>query len=295
MTWQRVQYNTNQPDTDYYKRSGHASTLLGDENVILYYGGQNGPLSLATDPIFLDVSKMEWIRTSNTNGDRIIIHKNSVEQDTAQEKHKLGGGAIVGIIISVVGIVAICIGLFIWRKRHHRQQSIHQKSRAARFSHVLFQGENRIAGTGLLADRNFLSLPELALSRESSNSRISAISLGAEFRFSADEYHHSHQSAGNQPLSILSEESNDFKKRESIGFKRLTLNLFSGSTSSMHLAVTNAQRASSYYSDSTQSTPRSPMFPSNLRDSAVHYQLNELEANSWNSEQGRSTTTPPEK
>ncbi|KAG2213097.1 hypothetical protein INT47_011246 [Mucor saturninus] len=412
MTWQRVQYNTNQPDTDYYKRSGHASTLLGDENVILYYGGQNGPLSLATDPIFLDVSKMEWIRTSNTNGDRIIIHKNSVEQETVQEKHKLGGGAIVGIIISAVGIVAICIGLFIWRKRHHRQRSIHQKSRAARFSQsptpmysmqqqeekqkasVLFQGENRIAGTGLLADRNFLSLPELALSRESSNSRISAISLGAEFRFSADDYRHSHQSAGstniggtipkielasnketrNQPLSILSEESNDFKKRESIGFKRLTLNLFSGSqqdevirkkdrssslfqlraskllqpttpstpdgkyphspktsalqsrvslgaksvssvqwvgfndnmdykgnnwrdssTSSMHLAVTNAQRASSYYSDSTQSTPRSPMFPSNLRDSAVHYQLNELEANSWNSEQGRSTTTPPEK
>lgn len=413
MTWQRVHYNTNQTDTNYYKRSGHASTLLSDENVILYYGGQSGPLSLATDPIFLDVSKMEWINTSNTDGDRMIIHRNSAEQNITQDNHQLGSGAIVGIIISAIGIVAICIALFIWKRRSHRQETIHQKSRAARFSqsptpmysmqqleekqkaNVLFKGENRIAGTNLLADRNFLSLPELALSRESSNSRISAISLGAEFRFSADEYRHSHQSAGStniigtipkieltnnkdtttQPLGVLSEESNEYKKRESTGFKRLTLNLFSGSqqdeiirkrdrssslfqlraskllqpstpstpdakysyspktsalqsrvslgaksvssvqwvgfndnmdykgnnwrdssTSSMHLAVTNAQRASSYYSDSTQSTPRSPMFPSSLRDSAVHYQLNELEAKSWNSEQGsRSTTSSPEK
>lgn len=411
MTWQKVQYNKNRQDSNYYKRSGHASTLLGDENVVLYYGGQNGPLSLATDPIYLDVSKMEWIHTNNTNGD-ITIHRDNVDSSITSENHGLGGGAIIGIVISVIGMVAICIGLFIWRRRQNRQQNIHQKSRAARFSqsptpmysmqhkdeekqnsNELIKGENKIGRTGLLADKNFLSLPELALSRQSSNSRISAISLGAEFRFSANEYRHSHQSVGStslggtipkiefsnnkdsQPLDVLSEEDtdNDYKKRESIGFKRLTLNLFSGSqqdeiskkkdrssslfqlraskllqsttpatpdgkfphspktsalqsrvslgaksvssvqwvgfndnmdykgnnwrdssTSSMHLAVTNAQRASSYYSDSSQSTPRSPMFPSNLRDSAVHYQLNEMEATSWKSERSRITTSAPD-
>lgn len=377
MNWQRIKTKIN------YNRSGHASALLEKENMVLYYGGQVGPQSLATDPIYLDLSKMEWIQTTPNASIRLV--RNDVDLSDTAENHGLGGGAIAGIIVSIVGVVALSIGFFIWKKRVHRQKNIHQRSRAARFSQSptpmhSVQDHNSISSLQAVpSNGNFPSLPELALSRHSSKSRISTISLGEEFQFSADSYHrHSHQPTdsgilGRVPkIECIQEEESatshpEYKRRESTGFKRLTLNLFSSSqdeskkkdrssslfqlrssklllpntpntpdgkfpskgsplhsrvslgaksvssiqwvgfndnmdykgnnwrdssASSMHLAVTNAQRASSHYTtDSAQSTPRSPMFPSHLRDSAAHYQLNETESNSWKANVNKNSGT----
>jgi hypothetical protein len=455
MGWQQIDYKNLENIN--YKRSGHASTLIDDMNVVLYYGGQSDDRSLlTTDPIYLDLAKMEWIQSKSMNSSSgRIIRQDGVElgNSNISENNGLSGGAIAGIIVGIIGLIALGLGFFVWRKRHQRQQHIHQQSRAARFSrspspmHSIalqqhrneekiqqsnsnassgFQvGGGRYSRTGL-ADSNFLNLPELALSRHSNN-RISAISLGDEFRFSADDYRrHSHQStesailggnsnsstipkieltnsnrgernsnnssgkSANYQLNPLYEDDNNTsptatnsKKRESTGFKRLTLNLFSGASSSqqqdhqgtskkkdrssslfqlrssrllqpgtpntpgtpdgrfplspkgiglqsrvslgaksvasvqwvgfndnmdyngnnwrdssgssMHLAVVNAQRASSYYtSDSAQSTPRSPRFPSHLRDSTAHYQVNENEANSSKLELTKSSSPTPE-
>ncbi|GAA5794735.1 hypothetical protein HPULCUR_000081 [Helicostylum pulchrum] len=381
MNWQRIKTKIN------YKRSGHASALLENENIALYYGGQvGGSQSLATDPIYLDLSKMEWIQTTTPNGS-IRLVRNDVDLSDTTENHGLGGGVIAGIIVSIVGVVALSIGFFIWKKRAHRQNNIHQQSRAARFSqsptpmHSIIQDHNTTTSLqGAPSNGNTLSLPELALSCHSSRSRISAVSLGEQFQFSADSYHRqSHQSTdsailGQAPPKIecIQEEESatthpEYKRRESTGFKRLTLNLFStsqdeskkkdrssslfqlrssklllpntpntpegkfpskgsplhsrislgaksvssiqwvgfndnmdykgnnwrdSSASSMHLAVTNAQRASSHYtSDSGQSTPRSPMFPTHLRDSTAHYQLNETESNSWKANVNKNSGT----
>lgn len=409
MTWQKINYKNIENIN--YKRSGHASALIDDTNVVLYYGGQNGNHSLATDPIYLDLSKMEWINIKNSNYG-MAITKNGAELTGAGNSgnNRLSDGAIAGIIVSILGVIALGIGLFVWRKRQQRQQHIHQQSRAARFSRSpspmhsialrqqrdeekLQQEANNINGNGVqevqggdtrtgLAGSNFLSLPELALSRHSNN-RISAISLGDEFRFSTEDYRRqSHQTTNTNnsiiipKIELVNPTTVNSKKRESTGFKRLTLNLFSGSSqqqdeygpssrkkdrssslfqlrasrllqpstpntpntpdgryplspkgnglqsrmslgaksvssvqwigfndsmdykgsnwrdssaSSMHLAVVNAHKSSShtslyYTSDSAQSTPRSPRFPSHLRDSAAHYQLSDNEANSYNVE-----------
>ncbi|KAI8085569.1 hypothetical protein BDF21DRAFT_336391, partial [Thamnidium elegans] len=112
MNWQRIRTKTN------YKRSGHASALLEKEKMILYYGGQVEPQFLATDPIYLDLSKMDWIQTTSNNSIRLV--RNDVDlSDTAENHHRrhgLGGGAIAGIILSIVGVVALSIGFFIWKK-----------------------------------------------------------------------------------------------------------------------------------------------------------------------------------
>ncbi|CAO3640397.1 unnamed protein product [Mucor hiemalis] len=426
MNWKKVDYKRiNGYD---YRRSGHASTLIAENNIILYYGGQNDPHSITvSDPIYLDISKMEWIETKNMKSDHVgITNRNGVElgdtngKSILEEKHGLSGGAIGGIVISIIGVCAVGIGFFVWKKRHSRQRNIHNKSRAARFSQSptpMFkvkqreiehekshhegnnhQGDLEKDGSKLqgLANTNFLSLPELALNN---HSRISTISLGAEFCFHPDDYRRqSHQSLksafsgerdvmsnlglqhnesiaphnnsdssfNRQQLESLSEEdhgsmpANNYKRRESTGFKRLTLNLFSSSSndqaankkkdrssslfqlrsskllqpstpatpdgrypyppgkgsqsraslgaksvssiqwvgfndnmdlkgnnwrgssaSSMHLAVKNARASSYYTSDSSQSTPRSPMFPHHLRDSTSQYHINEMEASSW--------------
>lgn len=419
MKWTKINYKN--VDNYNYRRSGHASTLLYDSNVVLYYGGQNGSHSLATDPIYLDVSKMEWIQTKDMNGDnRKTIYKNEVDsnninQSNGEEKHGLSGGAIGGIIIVVIVICALGIGYFVWKRRNQRRQNIHQTSRAARFSQsptpmknikqndceklqlddndYRFKGEEYKFEKTKLEHANFLSLPELALSSPSYNkqNRISAVSLGAEFRFSSDDYRRhsqlstdsnkkgraprnsSNSSFSRHQLDTLSEEENktpttsDVKGKESTAFKRLTLNLFSGSqnnqalgkkkdrssslfqlrssrllpqpatpatpdgqypisakgnmsrsslgaksvssiqwvgfndnmdfkgnnwrdssTSSIHLAVKNTRASSYYTNDSAQSTPRSPMFPSHLRDPVPqHHYINETE-NSSNRNKGSS-------
>lgn len=426
MTWRKVDYKRVAGYN--YRRSGHASTLIAENNVILYYGGQNDPKSITvSDPIYLDISKLEWIETKNMKSDHVgITYRNGIElgdgntKANREEKHGLSGGAISAIVISIIGVCAVGIGFFVWKKRHHRQQNIHHNSRAIRFSqsptpmfnvkqrefdheksHIggkNYQGDHEKDGAEpkSLANTNFLSLPELALNN---HSRISTLSLGAEFCFHPDDYqrrshqslksafsrerdalsasglqHHesavthnnSSSSFNRQQLESLSEEGqgspseNNYKRRESTGFKRLTLNLFSSShndqgtdkkkdrssslfqlrssrllqpntpatpdgrypyppgkgnqsraslgaksvssiqwvgfndnmdlkgnswrgssASSMHLAVKNARASSYYTSDSSQSTPRSPMFPQHLRDSTSQYHINEMEAASW--------------
>jgi hypothetical protein len=353
------------------------------------------------------------------NGDDgITIYRNEIDlnnndQSVKEEKHGLSGGAIGGIITSIVAVCALGIGFFVWKRRNQRQRNIHQTSRAARFSQsptpmydikqhdcekleIDDNFKNKFKGDvhkTKLENANFLSLPELALSPCSKKNRISTVSLGAEFRFSADDYRRqshlsrdsvilgdsdsiqnkkiaprnsSNSTFSRHQLESLSEEENkvapmaDNKRRESTGFRRLTLNLFSGSsqqnnqnfdkkkdrssslfqlrasrllqpdtpatpdgqypltakgnmsraslgaksvssiqwvgfndsmdykgnnwrdssTSSMHLAVKNTRASSYYTSDSAQSTPRSPMFPSHLRDPMPQYHANEMDNSS---------------
>lgn len=379
MRWERVN-----SASDKMKRSGHASTLLSQDNMILYYGGQQQE----TDPIYLNLSNMEWIQPNHHHLTRISRH--DVIEAEEETKKKLNGGIIAAIIIGILVIFGLFIAFLVWKKRVNRQQSIHQQSRAARFSHsppVPMQSvqedynnsSRRRSSNGLppppaAASHNLVTLPEIALSRHSNKSHTSVVSVDGQVQ------------AQPQPEIIEEEEeeepvvvvppNRDYKRRESTGFKRLTLNLFSSqqqdesvgggggapvtttkkssnifqlrssklllqattndsmnkalnnnsrisvgaksvssvqwvgfndnmdykgnnwrdsSNSSMHLAVTNAQRASSYYTnESTTSTPKSPLFASHLRDSsAIHYQLSETDTThgSWKSDHGIDSTS----
>ncbi|KAK4516274.1 uncharacterized protein ATC70_011244 [Mucor velutinosus] len=423
MKWTKTNTLTN------YKRSAHASALI-DENVILYYGGQDSPSSLAADPIYFNITNKEWMLATNQNSNPqtnlgVDLDNNSTGQN---ERNGISGGTIAGILIGIACILGLGIAYFVWRRRNQRRRQNLNQSRAARFSqsppsqqHYPEKTANRssafhytsssivdddneknthkLQGAGLKeGGANFISLPELALYNNSN--RISTISLGTEFHFSAEEYrrqsHHSTASSAVAAASASSSlglqhtipklEFNDhstttksdtsdsnkyelepqqlqmepltegksvsYKRRGSTGFNRLTLNLFGSSSnaatdprhpqdtkknrssslfqlrssrllqpntpttpnmtdnryphlqsrvslsaksvssvqwvgfndnmdgwrdstgSSLHLAVTNAQRSSMYHSDSSaQSTPKSPMFPQYLKDSAIQHQM----------------------
>ncbi|KAF1797442.1 hypothetical protein FB192DRAFT_1399912 [Mucor lusitanicus] len=426
MKWTKINTLTN------YRRSAHAGALI-DENVILYYGGQDSPSSLAADPIYFNTTNKEWIHAKNQNSNPqtnlgVDLDSNSNGQN---EGKQISGGTIAGILTGIACVLGLGIAYFVWRRKtQRRRQNLHQ-SRAARFSqsppaqqHYYVEkaastppatihcsssivnddneknsstSSNKLQGAGLKEGATqFISLPELALYNNSS--RISTISLGTEFNFSAEEYRRqSHLSAVSSASSGLQQhhhtipklEFNDnpsiiaqsdpsyssnkyelqtqqlpmepltegksvsYKRRGSTGFNRLTLNLFGSSNSStsadpqqpqdtkknrssslfqlrssrllqpntpttpnmtdnryphlqsrvslsaksvssvqwvgfndnmdgwrdstgssLHLAVTNAQRSSMYHSDSSaQSTPKSPMFPQYLKDSAIQHQM----------------------
>jgi hypothetical protein len=421
MTWKRIKTTKN------YKRSGHAGVLLAKNNsVVLYYGGQEGPNSLATEHIFFNLETMDWIQKHNTK--TIVARQLGADLGNnaavSHDQKSLSGGAIGGIIASIICVVGLAIGFFVWRKRHtHHQQFNESNSRAARFSrspspqqqekieisyHRSSFNNNKStlrdsvalpAPAGHRGSQKLLSLPEIALYNSNTTKHNSVISLGGQFNFSTDDYlPRSRDSSilgynkNNSPPPKIEFIESDSTKIEleqgnsnvptesrpeyiksttssshsssSNGFKRLTLNLFNSNTqpmpveetqkknrssslfqlrssrllhpntpstpgtpgtpdgryplrtnlqsrvslgaksvasvqwvgfndgmdhgwrdstgSSLHLAVTNAQRASSHYtSESTQSTPRSPVFPQHLRDSAIQYQLNDLEHSSW--------------
>ncbi|CEG64637.1 hypothetical protein RMATCC62417_01574 [Rhizopus microsporus] len=367
MTWTKLEHSRK-------GRSGHAGVLIDD--LILYYGGQDGPESMVNEPIYFNTTSKRWI----TKEKPVFLYQRDVQDSASNDVQGISGGAIGGIIVCVIAIIAAGVGFFIWRRRK-QQRHVHSESRAARFSQSpnnvslqqLAYGEKIQMTNSMIFDNErkptpFLSLPELAVTN-SNNTRISAISLGAEFKFSTEDYYH-RQSAQSSNLSRQQmeqdktsldkspESSNKKLDTGTSGFKRLTLNLFSNSsslhpdtdanqtlgdkrgqsgifqlrgsrllqarapttsdgnypgmmysnhsrqslggksvssvqwvgfndtmdykgnkwrdssTSSLHLAVKNAaNRASSHYtSDSTQSTPRSPMFPHHLRDSvAIQY------------------------
>ncbi|CAO3628287.1 unnamed protein product [Mucor fragilis] len=422
----------------HYKRSAHASALI-DENVILYYGGQDSPSSLAADPIYFNITNKEWIHAKNQNS--IPQTKLGVDLDSSSngqnEGKGISGGTIAGILTGIACVLGLGIAYIVWRRRNQRRRQNLNQSRAARFSQSppsqqhypektvdrssaiqyassSFLGDDeknssnhKLQGAGGLKEggANFISLPELALYN---SNRISTISLGTEFHFSAEEYRrHSHHSTASaaaaasstsglqhtipklefnndsitaksdtsdsnkyelQPQQLQMEpltegKSVSYKRRGSTGFNRLTLNLFGSSSStstdaqqppdskknrssslfqlrssrllqpntpttpnmtdryphlqsraslsaksvssvqwvgfndnmdgwrdstgsSLHLAVTNAQRTSMYHSDSSaQSTPKSPMFPQYLKDSAIQHQM---------FEQDNSTRSSPE-
>ncbi|KAL9546086.1 hypothetical protein MBANPS3_006833 [Mucor bainieri] len=438
MKWTKISTLTN------YRRSAHASALM-NENVILYYGGQDSPSSLAADPIYFNITNKEWIHAKSQNSNPqtnlgVDLDSNSNGQD---EGKGISGGTIAGILTGVACILGLGIAYFVWRRRSQQRRQNLNQSRAARFSQtppsrqqhysektsntpsdihcssssIIMEEDNEksgssknklLPGDGLKqGGTNFISLPELALYNNSN--RISTISLGTEFKFSAEEYrrqsHHSTAPSSAAAVStssssvlqhtipklefnnhsiIAQNETSDsnkyelqpqqlkmepltegksvsYKRRGSTGFNRLTLNLFGSSNSSssssnnntsstnpqqppnskknrssslfqlrssrllqpntpttpnmtdnryphqqsrvslsaksvssvqwvgfndnmdgwrdstgssLHLAVTNAQRSSMYHSDSSaQSTPRSPMFPQYLKDSAIQHQM----------------------
>ncbi|KAG2191094.1 hypothetical protein INT46_008761 [Mucor plumbeus] len=291
MNWEKINTLTN------YKRSAHASALI-DEDVILYYGGQDSPDSLATDPIYFNITNKEWIHAKHQNLNpqtKLGVDFNS-KSNGQNNENKISGGAIGGIVAGIACILGLGIAYFVWKKRYHRRQKL-SDSRAARFSQssplpppppppplppqqqqqqipekaksiihsTNKENTDKFQGDGLKGgEANFISLPELALHN---NNRISTISLGTEFQFSAEEYHHrdSYQSTDNSsilgpqhtvpkiaftnkssgsttsdsskyelqqgqqlPMESLTEgKPVDYKRRGSTGLNRLTLNLFS--------------------------------------------------------------------
>ncbi|GAN03793.1 hypothetical protein MAM1_0048d03248 [Mucor ambiguus] len=446
MKWTKINTLTN------YRRSAHAGALM-DENVILYYGGQDSPSSLAADPIYFNITNKEWIHAKNQKSNPqtnlgVDLDSNSNGQN---EGKGISGGTIAGILTGVACILGLGIAYFVWRRRNQRRRQDLNQSRAARFSQsppsqqhypekavstssaIRYSSSimdddnekagshNKLPGAGLKeGGTNFISLPELAL--YNSSNRISTISLGTEFNFSAEEYrrqsHHSTASSAaaaastssssglqhtipklefNHDSIIAKNETSDsnkyelqpqqlqmesltegkpvsYKRRGSTGFNRLTLNLFGNSNStladpqqpqgpkknrtsslfqlrssrllqpntpttpnmtdnryphlqsrvslsaksvssvqwvgfndtmdgwrdstgsSLHLAVTNAQRSSMYHSDSSaQSTPKSPMFPQYLKDSAIQHQMFGQESSTGSSPEMPSTATTDRK
>ncbi|CAO0795688.1 unnamed protein product [Mucor circinelloides] len=425
MKWTKINTLTN------YRRSAHAGALI-DENVILYYGGQDSPSSLAADPIYFNITNKEWIHAKNriSNPQTNLGVDLDSSSNGQNERRGISGGTIAGILTGVACVLGLGIAYFVWRRRNQRRRQNLNQSRAARFSqsppaqHYPEKAASRssaihysssvdddneknssnikLQGAGLKeGGSNFISLPELALYN---SNRISTISLGTEFHFSAEEYRrHSHHSTAssaaaaatsssglqhtipklefNNHSAIAKSDTSDsnkyelptqqlqmepltegksvsYKRRGSTGFNRLTLNLFGSSNntsatttppqtqqqpqdnkknrssslfqlrssrllqpntpttphmtdnrypnlqsrvslsaksvssvqwvgfndnmdgwrdstgSSLHLAVTNAQRSSMYHSDSSaQSTPKSPMFPHYLKDSAIQHQM----------------------
>lgn len=280
MNWKKINTLTN------YKRSAHASALI-DEDVILYYGGQDSPNSLETNPIYFNITNKEWIHAKNQNSNpqtKLGVDLDS-KSNGQNNENKISGGTIGGIITGIACILGLGIAYFVWKKRHQRRQKL-SDSRAARFSqsyppqqqqqipektesiihYTHKENTNKLQGDGLKeGEENSISLPELALRN---NNRISTISLGTEFQFSAEEYHHRHSHHSTDNSSILglqhtipkiafTNKSNgstasdsskyelqqqeqqlpmesltegkpvNYKRRESTGFNRLTLNLFS--------------------------------------------------------------------
>jgi hypothetical protein len=212
MTWKRIQ------TTKSYKRSGHASVLLTKKNnVVLYYGGQDGPDSLATEPIYFNLETMDWIQKHD--GKEVVPRQYGADLGNnaavANDHTHLSGGAIGGIIASVFCVVGLGIGFFVWRKRHTRQQEFNKSnSRAARFSrspspqhqekveisyHRSSFNNNKSATprdsvvlppppATRTDGQQLLSLPEIALYNNNNTKHNSVISLGGEFQFSTDDF-----------------------------------------------------------------------------------------------------------
>ncbi|KAI9273581.1 hypothetical protein BY458DRAFT_508251 [Sporodiniella umbellata] len=186
-------------------------------------------------------------------------------------------GTLTGVILTVLAVVSVIVGLLFWR---YRVRSRTRRSKAAQFSARMHTPSEKTELAMNAAP--FLSLPELAIHTPA---RLSTLSLGTPFRYSTQ--------------TDIRELSLTQKNKQSHGLKRLTQQLFSqpqspraslgtpsvasvqwvgfnatmdyqgqGSHANVHLAVKNAGRASLYTNDSsTQSTPRSPMFPLHLQDS----------------------------
>ncbi|KAI9360921.1 hypothetical protein BD770DRAFT_317979, partial [Pilaira anomala] len=106
MRWERVN-----SASDRIKRSGHASTLLSQENIILYYGGQQEKQE-ETDPIYLNLSNMAWIQPNHHHLTRIARH-DVVDEE---ESNKLNGGIIAAIIIGILVIFGLFIAFLVWKK-----------------------------------------------------------------------------------------------------------------------------------------------------------------------------------
>lgn len=311
MTWTQLKSNGR-------PRSGHVGILIDD--LILYYGGQESALSMASEPLYWNITSQNWINTDK----RVTLHRSQADLSSSGS---LGGAAIGGIVAGIIVAVAIAIGFFLYKRRKTQKQDIQANSRAARTMRELALDEKIQMTNSMVFDtKPFLSLPELAVTNPM-NVRISAISLGTQFKFSTEDYYTKHPTLKEEEEEFHTVNISDASQQQK-GLKRLTLNLFSNhsssntipkdqsgnlsstqhksqkaadraslgaksvasvqwvgfndgmdykgrqwrdsSSSSLHLAVKNAQRASSYYSsESNQSTPRTPMFPHHLRDSVV--------------------------
>ncbi|EIE89438.1 hypothetical protein RO3G_14149 [Rhizopus delemar RA 99-880] len=249
MTWTQLKSNGR-------PRSGHVGILIDD--LILYYGGQESALSMASEPLYWNITSQNWINTDK----RVILHRSQADLSSSGS---LGGAAIGGIVAGIIVAVAIAIGFFLYKRRKTQKQDIQANSRAARTMRELALDEKIQMTNSMVFDtKPFLSLPELAVTNPM-NVRISAISLGTQFKFSTEDYYTKHPTLKEEEEEFHTVNISDASQQQK-GLKRLTLNLFSNHSST----VKNAQRASSYYSsESNQSTPRTPMFPHHLRDSVV--------------------------
>lgn len=219
MTWKQIKTKTS------YKRSGHASVLITKKkNIVLYYGGQDGPNSFATEPLYFSLINMDWIQKRDRN---VVVPRQygadlSNNAAAPNDQKKLNGGAIGGIIVGVISIVGLCIGVIVWRKRHARQQQYNKSnSRAARFSrspspqlqekleisyHRSSFNNNQSPSRDSAAlssvtqctdGQKFLSLPELALYNNNNTKHNSYISLGRDFQFSTDDFFYGSRNSSN--------------------------------------------------------------------------------------------------
>lgn len=270
-------------------RSGHVGVFI--DPLMVYYGGQDE----VSPSLYFNVTSRQWIDPPKSH--LMLIQRLQAKMDKG-----VIGGLVVGVFVFV--FVLVLTAVWLWRRKGRAQVS-----RASRFSaHMNHEpSSEKIQVDSMVFDvkaEPFMSLPELAA--HTRDTRLSTISLGAAFKFSAEDY-------DNKEYHVEEKQIKNKTSNNSLnGLKRLTQHLFShheqdpersgdtrasigtksvasvqwvgfndtmdykgwrgGSNSSLHLAVKNAGRSSVYTNDSAQSTPRSPMFPHHLRDSViVHY------------------------
>ncbi|KAG1455174.1 hypothetical protein G6F56_007128 [Rhizopus delemar] len=250
-----------------HPRSGHVAIPLSQQQLILYYGGQQTLSLMADEPLYLNTTSGQWIQR------RKPVYQLEVSPEAVDDQG-LGGGAITGIVVGLVAAIVLgTAGFLLWKR--HRSKKPANVSRATRFSqspsHISLAEAASVSSLAPSVPQ--LALPELAVTTTSASQEESKTKRRMTLNlFSADREIRSSR--------FLQARLEPNESRTSIGGRSVSSVQWIGfndhmdykrdSTASIHLAVKNsANRASSHYTESTPSTPRSSLYPYHLRDSTL--------------------------
>ncbi|CAO3698441.1 unnamed protein product [Rhizopus stolonifer] len=250
-----------------HPRSGHVAIPLTQQQLILYYGGQQTSSLMADEPLYLNTTSGQWIQR------RRPVYQLEMSSETVDDQG-LGGGAIAGIIVGLVAAIVLgTVGFLLWKR--HRNKKPASVSRATRFSqspsHISLAAAASVSG--LEPSISQLALPELAVTTNSASQEKSK----SKRRMTLNLFSNDREIRNSRFLQARLEPN---ESRTSIGGRSVSSVQWIGfndhmdykrdSTASIHLAVKNsANRASSHYTESTPSTPRSSLHPYHPRDSTL--------------------------
>ncbi|KAI9281159.1 hypothetical protein BY458DRAFT_487159 [Sporodiniella umbellata] len=256
LRWSRLEAAADQP------RSGHVGIRLA-ENQILYYGGQSSSHTLANDPLYLNASSGKWQHQA-----RLYSLATPALTSTGPSS-----GMIAGISLGVLGLLAV-VGLLFFLFVQWRQKKRKRQSRVVRFQSSKPNSVKKAPTITVLPELTpahlnnshlSLSLPSSNLEPEKANKRRTLFSNPPELPFRQSRFLLQLDSVSRISIGARSVSSVQW-----VGFNDHMdyRHCRDSSTSSLHLAVAN--RASSHYTESTPSTPKSSLFPNNSPESDPH-------------------------